>query len=476
VGVSALLVAVVKLALLVADPTVNLVGGSESWLDTAVLGWTPVAGSLAYPAAVRLLAVTTHSLVPLLLVHTLAGGAAAVAIGQAARVLLGVRPAISLAAAVVLAAAPLQLSSERAVAPDALAGAAFVGWLMLGIVWLARRRRGVLLLFAAAVVPIGILDGRLVGPVVAGVMAALLLAGFEAFGHRRGLPRRHLVRLAVHAGAALLVLAAGTALLRTATGAALGRTPSMRSEDGFLTVAARAPLLLPEDAPNSQVAAAIAAPSQYPLADRSNLFEQRWAPGGLVERLRALDPDPLVTERWAARTAAAAARRDPLGVAGLAAAAWADALLTRGIDDGLRAERSLRAGPTPRTIELLRERFSLAVTPEWGRRSTVTRRWHGEALLWYRMLVLAPLIGLAAIAVAGPGRRLTVLWLALVALSLLVSVLGLGVVALRLLQPLEPVLVLLLAVLADALGRRRGNEPLLIPVIEPKPALAAPGA
>ncbi len=473
---SALVVAVVKLALLVADPTVNLLADSERYLDTALLGWAPAASPLGYAFVVRALAVATHSLVPLVLVQTVAGGAAAVAVAQAARMLLGVRPTLALAAAVVLAAAPLQLSSERAVAPDALAGAAYVGWLMLGVVWLARRRRGVLLLFAAAVIPIGLLDARLVGSVAAGVMSALLLAGLEAIAHRRGLPRRHLVRLAVHAGAALLVLAAGSAALRTATGAALDRTFAAQPEDGFLVVAARAPLLRLQDAPTPDVARVLAAPSPYPLADRSNLFEQRWAPGGLVERLRALDPDPLVTERWAARTAAAAARRDPLGVAGLAAAAWADALLTRAIADGLRAERSLRAGPTQRTIDLLRERFSLAVTPEWGRRSTVTRRWHGEALLWYRLLVLAPLIGLIATAVVGPGHRLKVLWLALVALSLLVSVLGLGVVAPRLLHPLEPVLVLLLAVLADALGHRRGNEPLLIPVIEHKPALAAPGA
>ncbi len=476
VAESALLVTVVKLALLVADPTVNLPVDSERCLDVATLGWVNAACPVGYALVVRLLAVATHSLVPLVLVQTVAGGAAAVAVGQAARVLLAVRPIVSLAAAVVLAAAPLQLSAERSVAPDGLAVAVLTGWLVLGIAWLARRRLAVLLVFSAAAVSIGVLEGQLVAPAAVGVIAALLLAGFEALAQRRGLPRRHLVRLAVHAAAALIVLIAGVAAWWTVPEVAAGRRPAGRLEDGFLTVVARAPLLLPEDAPNPKVAEVIAAPSPYPLADRSNLFEQRWAPGGLAERLRALDPDPAVTERWAAATAAAAARRDPLGIVGLGAAAWADALVTRAIDDGLRAERSRRAGPTTRTIELLRDRFSLAVTPEWARRSTVTRRWHWEALPWYRLLALAPLVGFAAVAVARRGRRLTVLWLALVALSLLVSALGFGVVSPRLLSPLEPVVVLLFAVLVDAFGGRRGAEPLLIPVIDRKPALAAPGA
>ena len=399
---SALLVAALKLALLVADPTVNLLPDSDRWLHEAVIGWGPALRSLGYPLGVRLLAVTTRSLVPLLLVQAVAGGMVAVAVGGVARTLLGVRPALALAAALVLAAAPLQLVGERSVAPDCLACVALTAWTLLGIGWLARRRLPALLLFAAAVVPVGALDHRLLPGAAGGVVAAILLAGTEAFVHRRGLPRRHLLRRAAHAVAALIVLGGGLAALRAATGLSLnaGRSPE--------------------------------------------------------------------------RKASVAPRRDPLRVAGLAASTWADALFTRAMDDDLRAERRAGPGLSPATIELLHDRFSTAVTPQWGRRQTLTRRWLAETTPWLRLLLLTPLIGLLAALVARPGRRLTALWLTLTALALLASALALGPMTTRALAPLEPVLVVLLALLVDAFGHRGGDEPLLIPVVDPKPALAAP--
>jgi len=144
------------------------------------------------------------------------------------------------------------------------------------------------------------------------------------------------------------------------------------------------------------------------------------------------------------------------------------------MEDDLRAERRADPGLSSDIIELLHDRFSTAVTPQWGRRRTLTRRWLAEAMPWLRLLLLTPLIGLLAALVARPGRRVTALWLTLVALSLLVSMLALDPPSPRALAPLEPVLVMLVALLVDAFGRRGGDEPLLIPVVDPKPAMAAP--
>lgn len=448
---AAALAAAIKAVLLLVDPVPNLfMGDLEVFVSTAVFGAIPTARPWLYGAAIHVLCGPFSSLAPLLLAQAAAGVVTAAAVAWMAAARLGVRPWLAVAAAGTVAVAPHQLYWERAVMTESFATALLV----LGLAY-ALRTAGRSDLPALVV-------AQLVGVAAVAMRAQLLLTAVAvlplpplvlAASRWRETPRADrvglLLRAAAHAAVAAAVLAAGVVGLARLTGAVAGKPAALGWENGYFLVADWAPVLEPGDAPDPRVAEVIAAPSEHPLADHRLVLSQRWAPGGLVDRLRALDPDPLVTNRWAEQTARAALLRDPLGIAALAADTWRGYWERELMADMIFREQGGDYPPTPRVIGLLAEHFGLEVTPDWSSRPTPSRRWHAAALPWFRLLTLAPLLGLAA-AVAAPGPRGPAALLAWATVPLLVTATAFNISIPRMLHPLEPMVVALLAVIAEA--------------------------
>jgi hypothetical protein len=265
-------------------------------------------------------------------------------------------------------------------------------------------------------------------------------------------------RSGVHVLVAVAVLLAGVSGLRQLNAELTGRPPALQWEDGYFLIAAWAPVVRPEDAPDPRVAEVIAAPTEFPLAEHRRLLDQRWAPGALVDRIKKLDPDPILTNRWAKTTALNALRRDPIGVAALALDTWRlnfDRDVMRWMID---REQGLAFAPTPHVIRLLSDELSLAVTADWCRRWTLSRAWHRAAEPWFGVLVFAPLIGAAAVGLALRWALPAVARTAWMTVPLLATAVAFNLPVPRMLHPLEPFTIALLAVVLDSACRRVGRR------------------
>lgn len=457
---SAVAIVALKLGMLITDPTPNLfMGDLQVFLDTAVYGAIPTARPWVYGGVLRVLSVEVQSLLPLLLAQAAAGAVAAVLVVHIVGVRFGVRPWLAVAAGCALALAPHQLYWERAVMTESLATAALVVTAAVLLRYIERSAPGDLVLAGLVGTATIALRTQLSPTVLSALLAAPVLSVVAA---ARGLGGRERVRTAVHVGVHLLlaatVLLAGVSGLRYLNAALTGRPPALQWEDGYFLIAAWAPVVRPEDAPDPRVAEVIAAPTEFPLAEHRRLLDQRWAPGALVDRIKKLDPDPILTNRWAKTTALNALRRDPIGVAALALDTWRltfdRGMMKRMID----REQGLAFAPTPRVIRLLADKLSLAVTADWCRRWTPTRAWHRAAEPWFGVLVFAPLIGAAAVGLASPWARPAVALTAWMTVPLLATAVAFNLPVPRMLHPLEPFTIALLAVVLDSACRRVGHR------------------
>ncbi len=445
-----------KLLGLVLDPLpILFMGDLEVFLDTALFGAIPTARPWLYGGIVHVVSGWQVSLTPLLLVQAAAGAATAAAVAWMAAARLGVRPWLAVAAGCAVAVAPHQLYWERAVMTESAATGLFVLGLAYALRAAGRSDVGALVVLQLLGVAAVAMRFQLLPAVVSVFPLPPLVLAATSWSATAVRARRRLVlRAAAHFVLAAALLTSGLAALKRLNGELAGRPSALGWEDGYFLVAAWAPVLEPGDAPDPRVAAVIAQPGEYPLADHRHLLAQRWAPGGLVDRLRSLDPDPLVTNQWAKKTALAALVRDPLGVAWLAADTWLGYWDQELMDWMIRREQGQDFAPTPRVIELLGEHFGLAATPEWCLRLTPSRRWHRASLPWFRLLTFAPLLGLGAVIFSARGRLGPTVLLAWSTVPLLATAVAFNLPVPRMLHPLEPVAIALLAVLAEATLRR----------------------
>jgi hypothetical protein len=455
VTVGAVAIVTLKLCMLILDPTPNLfMGDLQVFLDTAVYGAIPTARPWVYGGVLRVLSVGTGSLLPLLLAQAVSGAVAAVLVVHMVRVRFGVRPWLAVAAGCALALAPHQLYWERAVMTESFATTALVLVVAVLLRYLDRPGTGDLVLTGLVATAAVALRTQLLPTVVSTMLAAPVVAGLAT---ARGLKRKERARVAgrsgVHVLVAVAVLLAGVSGLRQLNAELTGRPPALQWEDGYFLIAAWAPVVRPEDAPDPRVSEAIAAPTEFPLAEHRRLLDQRWAPGALVDRIKKLDPDPILTNRWAKTTALNALRRDPIGVAALALDTWRlnfDRDVMRWMID---REQGLAFAPTPHVIRLLSDELSLAVTADWCRRWTLSRAWHRAAEPWFGVLVFAPLIGAAAVGLALRWALPAVALTAWMTVPLLATAVAFNLPVPRMLHPLEPFTIALLAVIVDAAVR-----------------------
>ena len=455
VAATAIAVTVLKLGMLVVDPTPNLfMGDLQVFLDTAVYGAIPTARPWVYGGVLRVLSVATRSLLPLLIVQAASGAVAAVLVAHMVRVRFGVRPWLAVAAGCGLALAPHQLYWERAVMTESLATTALVLVVAVLLRYLKRPGAGDLVLAGLVATAAITLRTQLLPTVVSALLAAPVLSGLVA---ARGLGGREragtAARAGVHVVVAASVLLCGVLGFRYLNAELTGRPPALQWEDGYSLIAAWAPVVRPEDAPNPRVAEVIAAPTEFPLAEHMRLLDQRWAPGGLVDRIKALDPDPLLTNRWAKTTALNALRRDPIGVAALALDTWRLTFDRDTMRWMIDREQGLDFPPSPRIVRLLADELSLAVSADWCHRWTLSRAWHRTAQPWFGLLVLAPLIGAAAVGLARRWALPAVMLTAWMTVPLEATAVAFNLPVPRMLHPLEPFVIALIAVVVDAAMR-----------------------
>jgi hypothetical protein len=175
-----------------------------------------------------------------------------------------------------------------------------------------------------------------------------------------------------------------------------GQPPGYNSADGLFLLASWAPLVTRADFPDPALFDRIRPMLGPKLTDRFERPGQRFSPEGLIGRLIESEHNNEPAANVLARQIAFnIGRRDPLGVLILGWNTyldfWSPPVMTHvlQVDEGLQeADQSL--------IELFRTRYGEDISGHQNLRS-FAKSWHGQATLWYRLVLVTPLIWLAAL-------------------------------------------------------------------------------
>jgi hypothetical protein len=435
-------VVAVKLVWFALDRTpLFYMGDSRAYIGSA-LGWSVLTDrSNTYGWLIRAFAVAPGSLTPLLLAQALAGAATAWLLTVVLLRFFQVRPAIAIAAGVALAAEPLQILYERMVLTESFSLLVLAGYLSLALSYLRRPR--LVLLVAIAAAGVALLSLRLVYVPVTLFNAALipLLAWARP---ARGWPSwTGMKPLLTHLSVSLVATLALHQGYRIALGHAAKLPPGYQYANGFFLAGSWAPVIEPEDATDPrarEVVEALLAGGRYPLRNLEARADQIWQPGGLKsELIRAFGGDRYSANQAAQRMCMGALRRDPLSVARIVAFNYTyfwRRLST--VQSRLLIDQGGMEGPDPPFLDRLRNGFNL--DPGWSHAAmSPSKRYHRLGVLWYCVLAVSPLISLLGIfASAGEARRGALLLFITNGLLLLIpSVVLVGAGVVRSLHPLS---------------------------------------
>lgn len=456
----ALMVLVAKVLQAWADAVPLLfLGDSETYIYSAVEGFTPICRSFVYGWPIRWWGLETGSIMGVVIAQIVAGGITAWLVGAALLYFYRVRFRVAGGMTMVFAFDPMQILHERMVLAETFTLLFFALQLVLALSYLRRP----LLVTLVSVCGLGLVVVSLRIMFVPVVLAMAVLLPVGAWLNQPAARRRTWWWPGlVHLGVAVAVTAALHGAYRQHIGKAFGGwPPAYQYYDGLMLLAAWAPILQPGDATEPPVAELLKQQADDPGLPLDNRFmreEQLWTDGGLVERLRALfKRDDLAANTCAKRVCRATLRRDPLAVLQLAGQAFADYFRWDRYPLRLWVEQGSNRFPTPEFLALLRERLTwdaaeVHVTP------TPSKRFHLIAAPWYVFLFCSPLLWLAVMARGSPFERISGLLLFGLTALLVAVLCATGVTTVfRYLHPFSFTALLSAGVLVErALTRRAG--------------------
>ena len=349
--------------------------------------------SYTYGGLIGIFAAPLHSLRAIVAMQVLMGGVTAWLLAFALIRFLQVRPWIGILAALLCAVDPEQVVHEHLVLPETTALLAEAVFLVAALGYLRSPAKWKLV--ALSFLGVVLVSLRIVYlPVVLAFAVLLPISVFLYFPVKR--PRQLALALALSCLSAFAFQEGYQHL----TGWLAGREPAYHYTTGFFLLSAVSPLLLPADAAEPLVAAAIGAQrsGSTPLTE-GNRVKQMWNPEGLIAKVTAIyRKDERSANLAAHRVADTAIRRNPLGYLELGARTWCGfwtqlARLRRRLrsENGMSAPNQVKA----RDAAMIRDAFSVDVSNQftWA---TPSRRYHIAAAYWQMFLLLAPfLAGLA---------------------------------------------------------------------------------
>jgi hypothetical protein len=451
-----------KVVFLAIDPLPKLVmGDSGSYIWTAVSGWIPPDRSYFYGYLIRWTSLGTESLTSLLVLQVCLSTITCILLASICRFIFALPARWAYSFGLLCAIDPLQLLWERYVMTEttSLCLYAFVLWHSL--FYLKKRRlRDLVIIQAISVVLIGFRMSFLLLVQVNAVILPLIAFTPDILrrlrrGSREDAPWLSGVRVC---GGHLLVSVVLLFMLHTgykrANGWVTNQEPAYLYATGVTLLAFLSPILQPQDSTDPRLADLIRGGDEFGLRDLELRNHQRFAPGCLIDRLSQLVPDPMKADRLAKKTALHAMRRDVIGLLGLGLKNYS--LYWKGVATKTLAEADFSFTNAPNTdlIALFASRFHLS--HDNAPIKSFLQRYYVAAWPYYLILLASPL--LASLTIALRSTRLyAVLLFIHVSLVLVVPVIFAGA-ALRYLQPVSLLTLLLIALWTKTLLTNRGKK------------------
>ncbi len=394
------------LLLLIDSHPMLYLGDSASYIRTALTGWIPGDRSFTYGFFLRLAAVWPQSLSSLLIVQTLAGVVSSLGLAFILIRFFRVRSWLALLFVGLSAIDPAQLLFERHVMTETLCLLLLVATLTMLLLYLERPGLGRLVAFQ--LLALGLISMRIAWlPFVtlasvlvptAGVLwrkkfpTPIQLPGLNTRFQRSPMPR---IILHLVISVSLLFLFHG--LYRSLKGDRV-----YLREGGYFLLAAWAPVVKPDDAPDQLSHDVLTEPSQFEIGDPYQRQHQRWAPGGLIPRLRERFGGFYKSNQAAREMAYRAALRDPWGVLSLG---W---LLYKSYWHGELYRWAMDYDFDHRPLQ---QDLGNILLTHFGREAsdfsqpTPIERYYRRARPWFAIILLSPLLCLVALCLVSPSQR-----------------------------------------------------------------------
>ncbi len=402
-----------KALLLLLDPTLRLfMGDSASYLHSAYSDWIAEDRSYTYPLFIRLVAVSSHSLTPLLLAQAFLGICTALLLFRMLQRGFALDAPIAALVSIVFAIGPEQLFYERMVMAETISLFALACMFACGLFFLRRGNPAWLLgMVLAGCLAISYRLSLL--PVVLGF--ALLPPLIRALMQRPWTIRRLVVALINLAVAAVLTAAAHSAF-KTWTGYLSNDKPGYATNAGMMRLGLVLPLVQPEDLEGVGLPAGFLDSLPNGWNDPDAREGALWSESGVIAKMREeLGEDGM--SRAARKISIRAMRRDPLGMLGLSRhTLWGyfDASVS-----GHRLKDDLgERGADAQAAKTLLDRFAYDATGVSERRTLIHRYFAGAGPWLTVCLFGLPLLALSTIALGWRIRNAPMLLLGLTSLGL----------------------------------------------------------
>lgn len=403
-----LLVVSLKFFLLALDPLPKIfIGDSACYIATAIVGWIPDDRSYFYGFVIRLVALWTESLTPLLLLQSFISALTALLLAYTCRTLFDLSARGSYIIGLICTLDPFQLVWERYVMTETISLFFYVAGLYYSFRYLKHRRiRHLAIVQGLWVLLIGFRMSYL--PVVQVSTVLLPIMAFypvlsASWRSRRGVQggRFRPIRAAlVHLLASIAIMLLLHGVYKQVNGWLCGRAPAYLYATGLHLLAFWAPVLVPADASDQRLARIIEQGDEFDIKELTARNDQRFESGHLVVRWQEVEPDVSRANRIAKETALRALRRNPLGVLRLATRTFAQYWNLK----DLRHYASIDLGHNDLTAEqtaMLAERFHFATDGRIiGSPPTVLQQYFLLAWPYCYFLLLSPILGVSAVCLA----------------------------------------------------------------------------
>jgi len=363
-------------------------GDSEAYLATATAKYIPPDRSVLYGLLIRRIAYRAHSLEAMIVLQVAISAIAAWLLYFALRNMFAVRPSLAALFGILCSVEPLQLLAERYVLTESCANFLFVVHFVLALLYIRRGRLWALLVMQT----IGVL---LVGFRISFLPEVLIISAVVPLLSSN----RRIGVLAAHLCLSLLAIAALLTAYQHWYGKLMWREPALFYHEGAFLVSAFAPLIEPEDFPDSSKRMIIFSTLRYDRHDLSSRPAQHFVEGGLWPNIQQQYPDEKAANDLAVATALHAVLRQPLGVVRLA---WRTLLLYFDSDillGALLVDQGAEGGNHMKveTRGWLQNIYGISNPLDY--QTSITKQWHLFAYPWYPAilccLILSPLAFLA---------------------------------------------------------------------------------
>jgi hypothetical protein len=301
-------------------------GDSASYIWTAISGNPPTDRSFIYGYFIRLIAVSTQSLMSIVIAQVFLLCAASLVTAHLLIRYFHVRLWIAFIIALLATIEPLQMLYARYVMTESLALTVFVFYVWTALHYLEYPKIIWFIVMQCLATLMISIRFAFIPMVWICAFAIPLLAAPTIIGGFRVKEAKPILRVAIHLAVSVLFLFVFTTAYKHYHGYLQHKPPAYSYDSGFFSLAFVMPIVEPDDFIDKDFGRRVLRDLKFSVNDRQARAAQLWVEGGVINRLQRMEPDRMKADAIARQAAIRAIARKPLAFLKLGSQTFTDYL------------------------------------------------------------------------------------------------------------------------------------------------------